>query len=274
MRVRTRTWFSFVVLAALLFLAGSRFGVFDPLEDAVLAAAQPVESGLRAATEPLADLVNNVTDINRLSDENRDLRQENERLTADLARLRASETDLSELRQFLQIRGQRPGDAFMEANVFAREPSNLKDVVAIDQGKSDGLAEGMIVLSRQGSLVGSITRVLDSSAWVTLITDPSSAVSALIQESGAQGVVAGSAGGRLTMEFVAETADVKEGDLVLTSSIGGRYPPGELIGRVVEVERTAQELFQAVRVEPLADLARIDEVIVLTGFLPLDAGQP
>jgi rod shape-determining protein MreC len=273
-RVRTRTWFSFVVLAALLFLAGSRFGVFDPLEDAVLAAAQPVESGLRAATEPLADLVNNVTDINRLSDENRDLRQENERLTADLARLRASETDLSELRQFLQIRGQRPGDAFMEANVFAREPSNLKDVVAIDQGKSDGLAEGMIVLSRQGSLVGSITRVLDSSAWVTLITDPSSAVSALIQESGAQGVVAGSAGGRLTMEFVAETADVKEGDLVLTSSIGGRYPPGELIGRVVEVERTAQELFQAVRVEPLADLARIDEVIVLTGFLPLDAGQP
>jgi rod shape-determining protein MreC len=70
------------------------------------------------------------------------------------------------------------------------------------------------------------------------------------------------------MEFVQDTADVHEGDLVLTSSIGGRYPEGELIGEVADVQRSAQELFQSVRVRPLTDLSRLEEVMVLTSFIP------
>jgi len=274
MHVRTRTWFSFVVLASLLFIAASRFAIFDPLESAVLAVASPIEEGLRDATRPLADFVNNLTDINRLSDENWELREENERLRAEIARLGESEIELRQLEQLVQIRGVKPADSFVAADVFAREPSNLQDLVAIDRGRSDGLEEGMVVLTRQGTLVGSVSRVLDNAAWVTLVTDQTSAVSAVIQGSRAQGVVVGSTDGTLTMEFVEETADVKEGDLVLTSAIGGRYPPGELIGQVVEVERTAQELFQSVRVEPLADLSRLEAVLVLTSFLPQEAGQP
>ena len=274
MRVRTRTWFSFVVIASLLFLAGSRLAIFEPLEDAVLSVAGPIESALRDGTEPLADFVNNLTDINRLSDENQSLREENARLVAELSRLRESETELQQLRQLLDLRGDRPGEHFVAANVFAREPSNLKDVVAIDRGTTDGVQEGMIVLTRQGSLIGSVTKALEHTAWVTLITYTSSAVSAMVQESRAQGVVAGSVDGTLTMEFVAETADVKEGDLVLTSGVGGRHPPGELIGQVVDVERTAQELFQSVRVQPLADLSGLEGVLVLGSFLPQEAGQP
>lgn len=274
MRVRTRTWFSLVVAASVLFIAGSVAGIFDPLEDAVLSAAAPIESGLRDATRPLADFVNNLTDINRLSDENQSLREENERLTADVARLRELESELQQLRQLLDVRGDRAGEVFVAANVFAQEPSNLKDVIAIDRGRDDGVQEGMIVLTRQGSFIGSVTRVLDGVAWVTLITDPNSAVSAIVQESRAQGVVAGSVEGTLTMEFVAETADVKEGDLVLTSGLGGRHPAGELIGQVVDVERTAQEVFQSVHVQSLADFSRLESVLVLTSFLPQEAGPP
>ncbi len=271
MRVRTRTWFSFVVAVSVLFIVASQFSVFDPLDDAVLMVAAPIESSLHDATQPLADLVNNVTDAGRLSDDNQALRQELERLKADNARLLASETELNQLRQLQNIRGIRQGDSFLEANVFAREPSNLKEMIAIDAGSSDGITEGMAVLTRQGSLIGTISKVLDHSAWVTLIIDPSSAVSALVQESRTQGVVAGSTDGDLTMEFVAETADVKEGDLVLTSGIGGRYPANELIGQVVGVDKAAQELFQAVRVKPLADLTRLEGVLVLTSFVPKDA---
>ena len=61
MRVRTRTWFSFVVAVSVLFIIASQFSIFDPLDSAVLVVAQPIESGLRDATQPLADLVNNVT---------------------------------------------------------------------------------------------------------------------------------------------------------------------------------------------------------------------
>ena len=274
MHVRTRTWFGFVVLASLLFILASRFAVFDPLESAVLAIVSPVEDGLHNGTQPIADFVNNLTDINRLSDENQSLREENERLRTDNARLNEAEAELRQLRQQLQVRGEDANDTFVAAGVIAHEPSNARDLVAINQGKSDGLKKGMIVLTRQGSLVGSITSVLDHTAWVTLITDQTSAVSATVQTSRVQGVVAGSGDGSLTMEFVQETADVKEGDLVLTSGVGGRYPAGELIGQVVNVERTAQELFQSVHVESLADLSRLDRVLVLTSFLPQEPGQP
>ncbi|MCH7718116.1 MAG: rod shape-determining protein MreC [Chloroflexi bacterium] len=273
MHVRTRTWFSVVVVASILFMAGSRFAFFEPLENAVLTVAVPIESALRDATRPAADFVNNLTDINRFSGENQALREENERQTVEIARLREVERDFTQLSLLVDIRQIRPEDVLVAASVFARDPSNLKDIIAINRGRADGLEEGMVVLTPQGSLVGSITRVLGDVAWVTLITDPNSAVSALIQESRTQGVVVGAADGTLTMEFVKETADVQEGDLVLTSGIGG-LPPGELIGRVVEVGQAAPELFQEVRVQPLADLSRLEKVLVLASFLPQEMIEP
>ena len=274
MRVRTRTWFGFVIVISLLFMAASRFGVFDPLDDGVLTVTAPVESALRDATSPLADFVNNLTDINRLSDENHALRAENERLVAQNARLTEAERELRQLEQLIDLRQGTEGDIFVKANVFAEEPGNLRQMIAIDRGTSDGLKEGMVVLTPQGSLIGSITKVLGHVAWVTLITDQTSAVSAVVQGSRVQGVVVGSADGSLTMEFVQETADVKAGDPVLTSGIGGHYPPGELIGQVVEVESSPQELFKSVRVQPLADLSSLEDVLVLQTFVPLEAGSP
>ena len=274
MQARTRTWFGFVVLASVLFLAASRVALLDPLENAALSVAAPIESGLRSATRPVADFINNITDINRLSNENSSLREENELLTAENARLIEAEQELRDLQGFLELRGIREGDTFVQADVFGTGPSNALQVIAINRGSNDGIAEHMLVLSPQGTVVGTISRVLDSAAWVTLVTDQTSAISALIQESRVQGVVAGSADGTLNMEFVEETADVKEGDLVLTSGVGGRHPSGELIGQVVEVERAPQQLFQAVRVQPLADFTRLETVLVLSSFAPQDPVLP
>ena len=268
MQVRTRTWLSLVVAASLVFLAASRIAVFEPLENAALSVAAPVESALRDVTRPVADFVNNLADINTLTDENQALREENERLTGELGRLRESEREAQRLRELVNVRDVRPEDSFVEADVFAQEPNNQQQRIAINRGTSDGIAKDMIVLTRQGSLVGTVSEALDDVAWVTLITDPSSAISALIQASRVQGVVVGSTDGSLTLEFVEETADVKEGDLVLTSSLGGLYPPGEVIGQVVAVSPAAQELFQAVNVEPLGDLTRLESVLVLVSFRP------
>jgi rod shape-determining protein MreC len=130
------------------------------------------------------------------------------------------------------------------------------------------------VVTEGGSLVGSITRVFDDYAWITLITDPDSAVSAMVQESRAQGVVAGSYSRRLTMEFLLQAAVVNKGDMVLTSGIGGDFPPGLVIGRVSAVESSRQEIFKNVTVEPLASLSRLETVLVLTSFLPVQLQGP
>ena len=132
--------------------------------------------------------------------------------------------------------------------------------VAINRGRDDGIRTGMPVVTEGSTLVGTVTSVASNHAWVTLITDVDSAVSSLLLESRAQGVVAGGYDRRLSMEFVEQTAAVREGDTVVTSGLGGTYPPDLVIGKVTRVSANRQELFRSVTVEPLASLSSEGEL--------------
>lgn len=274
MSSRTGVWTLAVVALAVFLLTLSRTGVLGPLENVSLTLFSPLQDALTRVSEPAADFVSDIGRTDELSDENQALRAENERLNAEVARLRENEIRLQQLAQLLQVKETHPEELFLAANVFAREPSNVKEMVAIDRGKRDGVREGMVVVTEGGSLVGRVTRVFDDYAWATLITDPNSAVSAMIQESRAQGVVSGSYSRRLSMEFLRQAAVVHEGDMVLTSGIGGGFPPGLVIGRVSAVESSPQEVFKDVTVEPLASLSRLETVLVLTSFTPLQLEGP
>jgi rod shape-determining protein MreC len=271
---RTGVWTLAVMALAVFLLALSQAGVLGPLENVVLTAFSPLQNALTRISEPAADFVSDIGRADELAEENRALRAENERLNAEVARLREAEIRLQQLAQLLQVKETHPEEQFLAANVFAREPSNVKEMIAIDRGKRDGVREGMVVVTEGGSLVGRITRVFDDYAWATLITDPNSAVSAMIQESRAQGVVSGSYSRRLTMEFLRQAAVVHEGDVVLTSGMGGGFPPGLVIGRVSAVKSSPQEVFKDVTVEPLASLSRLETVLVLTSFTPLQLQRP
>ena len=274
MSSRIWLWLGVVIAAGLVLMGASRLAVLEPVENLVLSVTSPVQDALRDASRPLADFLTNLTDVNELTDENQRLREEVDRLTSEVSRLRGSEIRLQQLQQLLQVKEAHPEEAYLVANVFAQDPSNLKEVVAIDRGKADGVREGMVVLTEGRSLVGRVTKALDDYAWATLITDPNSAVSAMIQESRAQGVVAGSHSRRLSMEFVRQDAPVNEGDVVLTSGLGGTFPQGIVIGQVTEVEQQAQELFQSVWVEPLAGLSDLETVLVLASFEPTHLEAP
>lgn len=231
MTARTLAWTGFIAIAAFVLMAASRLTLLDPVENLTLNVTSPIQSALRNGTRPIADWVNNLTDASGLSRENKGLRAENERLTNELARAREDAVQQQNARDLDAVRSQFPNDTFLAASVVSRDSSNVRSVVAIDLGRSDGVREGMIVVTEGRSLVGSVSKVFDNYAWVTLITDPKSAVSAIVQESRAEGVVAGNYGGALNMEFVGQGAAVKQGDFVLTFgrrrrlSAGHRHRP-------------------------------------------------
>jgi rod shape-determining protein MreC len=268
MTARTLAWTSFIAIAAFALMAAARLTLLDPVENVTLNVTAPVQGALSSITRPVADWVNNVSDAGALSNENRTLREENERLTNELARAREQQIQQQTAGDLNLVREQFPADVFLNADVVARDSSNARNVIAIDTGTGDGVREGMIVVSEGRSLVGVVTRAFSDYAWVTLITDPKSAVSALVQESRADGVVSGNYDGSLVMEFVGQGAAVKEGDFVVTSGIGGRYPAGVVIGRVASVSTTKQDLFQKVEVDHLASLSKLEAVLVLTSFQP------
>ena len=258
----------------LILIALSGIGLTRPFEDASFKLLSPLESLLRSVAEPIANVVTNYGDVRDLTSENDRLRAENERLNAEIARLREDATQRQQLERLLEVKNSLADQTFVAAKVFARDPSNLRQVIAINRGKGDGIKTGMPVVTEGNTLVGTVTKVEDDHAWVTLVTDVDSAVSSLILESRAQGVVTGGYNRRLSMEFVSQDATVKEGDTVITSGLGGNYPPGLVIGRVTGVSGQRQEVFRKVTVEPLASLSKLETVLVMTSFVPKKLAAP
>jgi len=274
MTARTLAWTSFIAIAAFVLMAASRLTVLDPVENVTLNVTSPMQTGLSSLTRPVADWVNNITDAGALSDENRRLREENERLTNELARAREEAIQRQSAEDLNAVKQQFPDDVFLASNVVSRDSSNARAIIAIDSGSGDGVREGMIVVSEGRSLVGTVTKTFEDYAWITLITDPKSAVSAIVQESRSDGVVSGNYDGSLVMDFVGQGAAVKVGDFVTTSGVGGRYPSGIVIGRIADVQRTDQDLFQKVHVDHLASLSKLERVLVLTSFEPRTLEKP
>jgi len=272
--MRTLVWLLVVGLVALVAIVLSQLGALDPLKNGALTVASPLERGLRSAASPAADFLDNTTNRQDLEEENRLLRQQIEELTAEIASLKESQLTAADLAGLAEVEKGRPDDRFLVARVIARDPSNLKERLAIDRGSSDGVAEGMVVMSQGQSLVGVISKVLDDFAWVTLITDPNSNVNAMVLESRAQGVVSGSLHGGLSMDLIPQDAKVEPGNTVATSSLGGNFPQALLIGQVAAVQGESQDVFKKAEVEPAASLSRLENVLVLTSFVATRLTSP
>jgi rod shape-determining protein MreC len=272
--MRMLVWLLVVGFVALLAIALSQQGALDPLRNGALTAASPLERGLRTAAEPAADFLDNIADRQDLEEENRLLHQQIEDLTAEIARLKETQFTAADLAGLTEVEKSRPDDQFLVARVIARDPSNLKERLAIDRGSGDGIAKGMVVMSEGGSLVGVVSKVLDDFAWVTLITDPSSNINAIVLESRAQGVVSGSLHDGLSMDLIPQHTEVEPGNTVATSGLGGNFPQGLLVGRVAAVWGEPQDVFKKADVEPAASLSRLENVLVLTSFAATRLASP
>ena len=260
--------------AGVLLLAFSGIGLLRPVEDASYVIFAPLDATLRSVAQPIAGVVSNYGDVRALTRENESLRAANERLNAEIARLHEQTTQREQLERLLEVKNSLSNQEFLASRVFARDPSNLRQVVAVDRGRSDGIRVCMPVVTEGNTLVGTVSKVANDHAWVTLVTDVDSAVSSLVLESRAQGVVAGGYNRRLSMEFVNQDSTVKEGDTVITSGLGGSYPPGLVLGRVIGVSGQRQEIFRRVTVEPLASLAKLETVLIMTSFVPTRLTAP
>ncbi|WP_456431627.1 rod shape-determining protein MreC [Thermosulfuriphilus sp.] len=196
-------------------------------------------------------------------------KQENEALKKEVAKLRARLVEYREalianarLKKLLELKQSLPY-ASLSAQVVGRDPSMWFRSLIIDLGGDEGLEEGMAVIT-VGGVVGQILGVTPNYAKVMLITDPNSAVDVVVQRSRARGILRGQGSETCNLEYVSMEADVREGDLLITSGLDGIFPKGLLVGIVKRVLPDRQEgLFQRVEVRPAINLEDIEEVLVI-----------
>ena len=281
--MRLLWWALAVVSVSLLSILLSEGGTLDPVQNASLTVAAPIEVGLRQVAEPISDFFEGLLNRGDLLRENEKLREELERAQAQAAASEDAQRRLKELEEALGVKESRPDDVFVIADVIAQEPSGFKRALAINRGSKDGLDEGMVVLSKNGSLVGTISQVYEEFAWLRLISDPNSAVNIAVniavlpaaqENPEARGVASGSLRGDVSLELLPTEAQIAEGDLVTTSGLGGNYPRALLVGSVVSVEDKPQALSKKASLEPAADLFALDTVLIITNFLPARLETP
>jgi len=148
------------------------------------------------------------------------------------------------------------------ATVIGEDATSWFRTLVINRGSSSGIREGMAVVAADG-VVGQTVKVTASTARVLLLTDHASGIAATIQRSRARGVVKGKGEVLCTLEFTTREEDVKVGDTVITSGIGGVFLKGVPIGEVTMVKRGEYGIFQTVSIRPAVNLAHLEEVLVV-----------
>jgi rod shape-determining protein MreC len=231
---------------------------------------------LCSAAASVAQVGASIGEIDRLRTENLALRDENERLANENARLGAVKQENDNLTALLQLQSGFDHKT-VAVRVIGRELLETNPMVTVDKGTDDGIALGDVVVVKGGALAGRVTDVGPSFAKVTLISDPTSTVVGKLLTSGETGDVQGQAGDALLMKNIDSSVEVATEEEVFTAGLelkGGirsPYPPGLLIGSVVDVKRDANDVVQTAYLAPAANLDSFELALVITDY---DGGLP
>ncbi len=266
-RIRVPLLFAALALLTLFFMVsdqrlapGERPDAPWPLS-ALLEAAVPVQRAIRWPIERSREAWNHYIALVGVGEQNEALRTrlaalEEERLQLQEALVASGNLNrIAALRKDFEV-------PLMPGQVVGQDLSPWPRSLLIDRGRVDGVLSGMPVISDRG-LVGLVTATSPNGARAMLLVDRRSAVDAIVQRSRARGIVRGTGSGTLELSFLMRGDDVKLGDALITSGVGGVYPKGLRIGTVTEVHADPGELVHTALVGPAVEFGRLEELFVM-----------
>ncbi len=233
-----------------------------------------VTSPFRAAGSAVSGWVSSAGDhfesVESLQKENQELRKKVAELEKDLRSAEKAREENERLRTLLNLRQQREDFTFASSHVVGRSTSNWEAELTLDVGTDADVAIGDCVVNEEGFLVGVISEVGLNWATVTTILDPNSQLGATVFRTGETTVALGDLGlmldNRLKLSYLQGDSHLMNGDLVLTSGIGGYYPSGLVIGAVEEIRTDDNGLTRYGVLVPQVNLQQLKQVFVITSF--------
>jgi rod shape-determining protein MreC len=265
-------WVTFAFLAglAVVLLVLDNTGNVDGFFEFVRDPMGRVLALTARGSDPVVDAISGPRSLRDAQQEIEELRAQVNSLSRENEELREIQGQYQVLRDLFNTARQTPEYRRVVANVIGRDTSPARQSILIDKGRRDAVHVGQTVESARG-VVGMVYRTWEHAAQVILISDNASEVPARLSNSRATGLVRGGGLGRpTTIEWVSLEARIEVGEVVLTSGIGGMYPPNMTVGRVIQVERREAELHQRAVIQPAVDFNALETVFVIVNFEPLD----
>jgi rod shape-determining protein MreC len=232
----------------------------------------PVQNFFSYVGQKIDDGLGFFKDISAVKEENERLKARVSELEQENRELAASREENLELREALNLKGIFDNYVMIGGNVIAKDAGNWFNIFKIDVGIKDGVSIGdgveYPVLNASKGLVGRIlTTDLTSSKVISLIDEDSAVSGWIAKPGGGHVIVKGDLSlkekGLCRMDYIPVEVDVSVNDIIETSGLGGIYPKGIIIGKVVEIKKTSSELNKYAIIEPAVDFKKLEEVFVL-----------
>jgi rod shape-determining protein MreC len=258
----------FLLIAAGVVLL-SLAGFIQPIIGTATNPVIQLQSYVSTRVQAIVDFFTVPRDLASLRSRNAELESEISQLQSQVIQLKQKLVETDVLYALLNFARDNPENQYVAAAVIGRDPSPFMHYVIIDHGTDSGIRHGMPVVTDQG-LVGRVDAVTAKAARVELITDPGSVINVKLESLGVEAQIAGSLTGEINLQMVPQDLELKPGEIVLSSGLGGAYPSDLLIGQVISVIKRQTDLFQSAVVQPVVDFANLNAVLVITNFRPVE----
>ena len=262
------------VIAVLLCVVSAASSGTGFVHNALGVFASPFRAAGGAVTNWVSGIDEHFTTVEELREENEALRKENEELRRQVRQAKEDSEENERLRTLLDLRQQRQDFVFESAAVVGRSSSNWASTLTLSKGTSAGIAIGDCVVNEVGFLVGVVTDAGLNWSTVTTILDTSSQLGARVFRTGeatvAQGDLALMNEGLLRLSYLEGESSLMNGDLILTSGLGGYYPSDLVIGAVREIRTDDTGLTKYAILTPQVEMEELRQVFVITDFQIVD----
>jgi len=225
--------------------------------------SSPIQKTLWQAGGKTSDFFVGFFQAENLKKENEQLQLRVKELISENIKLEALSKENEVLRAALGI-GLEKEFKLQVSEVIGKDIS--QDFILIDKGSEDGIEEGFPVITQQKILIGKISDVYKNFSKVLLISNPKSSFDAKLSNAEVFGVVKGKGNFKIALDLIPQEEEIKEGDQVLTSALGGVFPEGLLVGEITEVKKLDVEPFQTATLLPAFDIREIEKLFIITKF--------
>ena len=258
-----------LIITTLWFREGTAGGPLSTTRTAIQTVATPLEAAGTWTTSPARNFFAWASDLGVSRSQLQAISEQNDELRARVIELEERHLTYDRLNELMSVvPTATPDDMVLAAAVIGLPRNNYEQVIVLNRGTRSGVGLDMPVITHQG-LLGRTIEVGPNYSKVRLVTDQSSGVAALVQRGRHLGLVEGSLGGDLRLNFIPVDAEIEAGDVVLTSGLGGVFPKGLVIGEIARVDVAHNILYQAIVVRSMVDMNSLEEVLIL-----LDAPPP
>ncbi len=227
----------------------------------IISLTSPVQGSLTWTLEKIASGFENYIYLWHTHQDNLALLDENRKLLNSIANLREIQQENIRLKRLLQFEETFKLETVV-ARVIAKDVSSEFRSIRINRGEDSGIKRNMAVLTDEG-IVGRVLRTTPKTSDIVTVLDLYSAVDAIVERSRARGVIEGLTDDTCQLKYALRTDDIKPGDFLISSGLGGIFPKGVPVGTVSKVNRQPYGITQEVEVKPSVDFSKLEEVLVV-----------